>query len=202
MAVTSGGGWEYRSPMNRCAVVALLALSGAACDRRHADSAAPLASTAPSTRPAISSSHLHLHPIAAGYGGAGPATPPPYPDVWVVLIVGVDAGAKLTGIAVERLELVDAAGKVVARGTSPFSLRLDGTPDGGKSSGDFSEQGTTPFDGLAEPGRDLRLRIGAPLDPRAERLKPPPARVRALVKASNEVGTWVEAPLQGPWPTG
>jgi hypothetical protein len=192
----------YGSPMVRRAFVVVLALAGFACNRRHVDSdTPPSSSTAGATSSgssAMSSSRLHVRPISAGYGGVGPATPPPYPDTWVVLFVGVETTAKVTGVFVKQLEIVDATGAVVARGIAPFSLRREGA----RQRGDFSEQGTTPFDGLAEPGRDLRLRIGAPLDTRAERLVPRPVRVRALIQASSDPGIWVDAPLQGPWPAG
>lgn len=147
---------------------------------------------------------LRVRPFAAGYGGVGPATPAPYPDRWIVLLVDIEATGALTGVEVKELELVDQAGKVVARAKPPWSLRRDtkAVSDDARRRGDFSEFGTSPFHGAAEPGRDLRLRVHAPLDTRSESLKPQPVRYRALIVASGDPGAWVEGPLEGPWPTG
>ena len=167
------------------------------------------ATTAASTAlaPAGSSlipSKLRVRPLAAGYGGVGPATPAPYPDTWVVLLVDIETTGALTGVEVKELELVDEAGIVVARAGPPWSLRRDlkTITDVARRSGDFSEVGTSPFNGEAEPGRDLRLRVHAPLDTRSESRRSQPVRFRALILASGDPGIRVEGPLQGPWPTG
>jgi hypothetical protein len=134
----------------------------------------------------------------------GPATPAPYPDTWVVLLIDIETTGALTGVEVKELELVDQAGKVVARAGPPWSLRRDGKTvrDDARRKGDFSEVGTDPFNGEVEPGRDLRLRVHAPLDVRSESLKSQPVRFRALIRGSGDPGIWVEGTLQGPWPTG
>jgi hypothetical protein len=197
--------------MSRAAVVSALALSLVGCEPRRGPDLGPYASgAAPSTAPPasastgapVTASKLRGQALAAGYGGVGPATPAPHPNVWVVLFVELTATAKLAGIAVASLELLDAEGRVVARATPPWSLRQDTTPDAAARKRDFSEQGTTPFDGEAGTGDALRLRIHAPLDTRAEKLKPAPVRYRLSIHADGESPASVEGPLEGPWPTG
>lgn len=152
----------------------------------------------------MSSSRLRGRLVAAGYGGVGPATPAPHPDLFVALVVDVDATAPLTGVDVGALELVDATGGVVARATSARALRRDSkaVTDDARRKGDFSELGTTAFDGRADPERALRILIRAPLDVRAESLRPEPARLRLRLVAPGDPGVAIEGPVVGPWPTG
>ena len=150
------------------------------------------------------SSKLAATSLAGGFGGVGPATPPPYPDVWIVVFLELDATAPLAGVEVEQIELRDAEGTVAAHAKAPWSLRSDArsVPDDARRRGDFSEVGTSPFDGRVAPGRAVRLRVHAPLDTRSDAMKSPPVRFRAKVVASGDPGVWVDGPLQGPWPTG
>lgn len=202
--------------MRRGMVVVALALSDLGCEPPRSGSdrllssstaTAPIASASSSASSTGSStgasSKLRARPVAAGYGGVGPRAPSPHPDLWVVLIVDIEATEKLTGVAVE-VELVDGAGTVVARAGPPVSLRHDSRTvgDDARRRGDFSQVGTSPFDGEAGPGRDLRLHVHAPLDVRAESLGPRPTRFRARIRAPGDPGAWVEGPLQGPWATG
>jgi hypothetical protein len=145
---------------------------------------------------------LTVRAVAAGYGGVGPATPPPHPDTWVIAFLDLEATTSLIDVQIQELELLDAAGNVVARARPPWSLRRDTTADDGRRErGDFSEAGTLVFDGQLRPGSRVRLRVHAPLDQRSP-LRPPPARFRARLGATDAPAIWVEGPVQGPWATG
>jgi hypothetical protein len=144
---------------------------------------------------------MRVRLVSAGYGGVGPATPAPYPDLWIVLFVEIESSVKLRGVEVVEVELLDAGGNVVALAKPPWNLRRD-LSDTARREMDFAEYGTAPFDGECEPGRPLRLRIHAPLDTRAASLKSAPMRFRARIRAASDPGAAVEGPLQGPWPTG
>jgi hypothetical protein len=122
-----------------------------------------------------------------------------------VLLIDIEAPAELLGVKVTELELLDKAGKVVARAkVSPTSIRRDekAIADDTRLKGDFSETGTVPFNGVIVPGRSVRLHIRAPLDTRAESLAALPVRFRARLLAKRDAGIRVEGPLQPPWPTG
>jgi len=181
-------------------------LWGPGCQPERASFDAAVAPSTPSqtAASAMTVSKLRPKPVAAGYGGVGPATPAPYPDVWIVLLVDLETTTALREVTLKELQLVDDAGKVVARAAAPWSLRRDlkTVTDGARKNGDFSDVGTIPFDGVAEPGRDLRLRVHAPLDTRSDSMGRPATRFRAFLVAPGDRGVWLEGPLQGPWATG
>ena len=202
----------YRPSMSRGpAGIALLLPSLLGCEPRAASSdpvahsggspsgAAGVAN--PSASPTIS--HMVLRPVSAGFGGVGPYMPPPQPDLWVVLFVDLEAAAPLSGVEVTEVELLDAEGKVIARGKPPWSLRRDTTTDATARRQDFAEHGSVPYDGTVQPGTPLRLRVRALLDTRTEALpKPGPVRYRARLRAADDPGMSVEGPVHGPWATG
>lgn len=192
------------------AVVTLLL----ACEPTPAPTATPSAPASPPvavasasgspTKATMSSKLKIMPPIAAGYGGMGPATPAPHPNVWFVVILDINVTAPLTGIEVEQIELLGPQSEIVARAAPPLSvLRDDRTvSDEARRRGDLSDRGTTPFDGAATPARDLRLRVHAPLDVRADSLQPRPVRFRIRLRATDDPGATIEGTLRGPWPTG
>ena len=148
-------------------------------------------------------SKLRALPFAAGFGGVGPVTPPPSADAWVIVLVDVASRERLSGVEIKEIELVDHAGKVVARAVPPWSLGRDSdaTRDG-RQRWDYSDAGTAPFDGEKQPGQDLRLYVRAPLDARLQLLmSAQPVRFRARLLAAGDAGIWVEGPIGGGWPT-
>lgn len=154
-----------------------------------------------STRAQMTTSQLRVRPFSAGYGGVGPATPAPYPDLWIVLFVDLESSANLRGVEVAEVALLDAGGNAVAWAKPPWNVRRD-LGEAARGEMDFAEQGTVPFHGEAEPGRPLRLRIHAPLDTRAASLKSKPVRFRVWIRAASDPGAAVEGRLQEPWCTG
>lgn len=167
--------------------------------RGTASTATPLSST-PST---MTPSKLRAQPFVANFGGVGPATPPPSPDAWVILLVDVASSAPLSGLEIREIELIDQTEKVVARGLPPWSLRCDSEATRRtRQRWDYTDSGTVPFDGEVQPGQDLRLHVHAPLDTRLQSLGTAgPVRFRARLLASDDPGVWVEGALQGSWPT-
>jgi hypothetical protein len=149
----------------------------------------------------VKSTRLRARCIGAGYGGVGPQSFAPQPDLWIVLLIGIEASEERSGLAFGQLELLDAAGNVVARATPPFSLRRDTTDDEARRKLDFAEHGTIPFDGELVPDRELRLRVHAPLDTRSESLEHVAVRFRVRFFAAHDPGSWLEGPLDGPGPT-
>jgi hypothetical protein len=200
----------YHPFMGQGTVLAVLAFCFAGCKSQPTGVATPApsgthASVAPSevtsTGAHITTSQIRVRPVSAGYGGVGPATPAPYPDLWIVLFVEIESSVTLRGVDVAEIELLDAGGNVVARAKPPWNLRRD-LSDTARREIDLAEHGTAPFDGEVEFGRPLRLRIHAPLDTRAASLKSSPVRFRARIRAASNPGAAVEGPLHGPWPTG
>jgi len=124
--------------------------------------------------------------------------------VWVVVFLDLEATAATSGIHIDSLELLDEAGSVVAAAKAPWDVREDAgaVSDEARKRGDFSELGTTPFDGKLVAGRKVRLRVHAPLDKRSDALKPAPVRFRMRIVGSNADAVSFEGALQGPWPTG
>ncbi|HMR05735.1 MAG TPA: hypothetical protein PKA88_08150 [Polyangiaceae bacterium] len=188
-----------------------LALSTLSCETKSTPPALAASPSAAAATPKASSaaagvpSVLVARALVAGYGGVGPATPAPLPNLWVVLLIDVEATAQLLGVKLADLELLDKAGKVVARGKlSAKSLRRDDKtlPDEARRKGDFSQLGTMPFNGVIVPGRSVRLHVRAPLDTRSEALGTQPVRFRIRILAKSDAGIRVEGPLQPPWPTG
>ena len=90
-------------------------------------------------------------------------------------------------MALAEIELVDLAGKVVARAVPPWSLGRDSdSTRGARQRWDHSDTGTIPFDGVVQPGQDLRLYVRAPLDARLQSLMTArPVRFRARLIASD-----------------
>ena len=144
---------------------------------------------------------LSAKSFLGAFGGVGPVGPSG-PGAWVIVIVNVDATAALDGVGVGDLEILDAAGAVVARAQPPLDVRVDSASDAERRR-DLSELGTTPFDGKMVASQGLRLRVHAALDARLDVLmKAAPARWRARVFAKGDPGTLVDGKLDPPWPTG
>lgn len=151
----------------------------------------------------MSPSKLRALPFAANFGGVGPATPAPHTDAWVIVLVDVASSARLSGVEIKEIELLDHSGKVVARAVPPWSVRrdLDGTR-GKRKAWDTSDTGTAPFDGETQPGQDLRLYVNAPLDARLQALTSAvPVRFRARLVASGDPGIQIEGSVGGGWAT-
>ncbi len=148
----------------------------------------------------MTSDVLQVRHVAAGYGGIGPATPAPNPDLYLVLFIDIQSSARLGGIELADIQLLDAAGNAVARAQLPSTLRRD-LGEMPRGAADLADHGSASFDGACEPGRPLRLRFDARVDTRAESLKALPARYRARVRALNSPGATVEGPLHR-WASG
>ena len=144
-------------------------------------------------------SKLRALPFAAAFGGVGPAVPLPYADAWMIVLVDVASKERLSGVEIKELELVDDAGKVVARAVPPWAPRRDSDATrAGRQRWDYSDSGTAPFDGEKQPGQDLRLRVDAPLDARLHLvMSAQPVRFRARLLAADDAGVWVEGPIAG-----
>jgi hypothetical protein len=195
--------------LSHIAAIGALALLLLGCAPRSPGSDAPLSSvTAPPSVPVSTGapmipSQLHARLFSAGFGGVGPATPAPAPDAWVSLIVDIDSSGALSGVEIVEIELVDVAGKVVARAVPPWLSRRDpGTLTDAGQRADRSDAGTLPFDGNARPGEGLRLHVRAPLDTRLDSLaRRSPARFRARLLAHGDPGIPLEGPVDAPWAT-
>jgi hypothetical protein len=146
--------------------------------------------------------NIRLRPVAAGYGGVGPQSRPPSPDLWTVVFLEVESSARLVSVEVVELVLLDAAGSVVARTTSPRDVRRDTGADASARRFDYGDNGTVPFDGLVDAAVATRLRVHAALDTRAESLPGKPVRFRAVLRADGVTKVAVEGAVDGPWPTG
>jgi hypothetical protein len=143
---------------------------------------------------------LEARVVYAGYGGVGIAIPGAVPDAWAAAIVEVRSPAiALSGVRVAAITLVDSTGGVVARATPPIDARI--TP-GGREPYDFSEAGTTRFDGVVAKGGTVLLRLHAPLDTKLERFgnAPPDTRARIEIVANNGEKVVIQA-LSLQWPT-
>ena len=167
-----------------------MALPQLGCKRRAAAPPSPVSS--------MNANTLRATPVQAGYGGVGPYIPAPRPDQWVILLVDVETDAPLTGVEVSEVQLLDAAGRVVARAVPPFSLRRASVRDGGPT--DLSEAGTTEFDGRAQPGGVVRVRLHAPLDTRGESFAAPVVSFKARVRAAGHDDVWIAGPIAA-WST-
>lgn len=143
--------------------------------------------------------------FAAGFGGVGPATPPPLPNTWAAVLVDVTPNQDLSGLELTGIELMNAAGEVVARAAPGPSDSLRRDADAtlrSRTRWDVTDGGTIPFDGKAQAGKPLRLHARATLDTRLEVLyRAQPTRFRARVRAAGTPPVPVEGPLQGAWST-
>ncbi len=140
-----------------------------------------------------------LTAVDCGWGGVGPtAVPPRVPDAWVVAVIDVQALRTLTAVRVVSLEMLDARGAVVARGTAPFDLRV---APANRRSGDFASEGTSELPATVPLHSRLRLRIHAPLDTLLQHIAAPATlRVRLSVDGGG-VPLEVSVPVAGEWPT-
>jgi hypothetical protein len=166
------------------------------CPRSSTSAPPPLSSTVvPPLPPPLPPDVLFEH---AGYGGVGPAMPPPQPNPsWTVAFFTLTAKAPMSGLRVEAITLIDAAGVVVARAVAPIEI---GSVPGGPL--DLSAQGT-PFPGSLAAGATVRLKSHAKLDASSEQLYKVPPGVRARIELVDAGGGHftVEGPA-APWPTG
>ena len=153
----------------------------------------------------MTTSQIQAVAFAAGFGGVGPATPPPHPNARVVVLVDITPSHALTSLELSGIELLNGAGEVVARAVPGpgASLRRDSEATlRTRTRWDTSDTGTVPFDGQAEAGKPLRLHARAPLDARLEALgRVAPRRFRARVQAAGEPPVVVEGELQPSWAT-
>ncbi|MEZ4445366.1 MAG: hypothetical protein R3B72_40205 [Polyangiaceae bacterium] len=112
--------------------------------------------------------------VTAGYGGVGPQGPPGVPDAHIALVLDLRPEAEA---AVDAIELVEAAGEVVARALPPLRHRVE------------------------RSGGRRQLHVAAPLDAGlASLFGRQPIRYRARVRAGEEVGM-VGGPLDPPCAT-
>jgi hypothetical protein len=102
-------------------------------------------------------------------------------------------------LRLERIELVDGAGRTVA--TAATELELRRVPPG-RSQQDFSRYDTQDFDGLVPTGETVRLWMHGRLDRDFSAImSTTPARYRATLVTADGARLAVEGPLDPPWPT-
>ena len=144
------------------------------------------------TSPAIAS-----HAVCS-WGSVGPSVPGIQPS-WVIGMFELRAFGSVRGLQLERIELVDGAGRTVA--TAATELELRRVPPG-RSQQDFSRYDTQDFDGLVPTGETVRLWMHGRLDRDFSAImSTTPARYRATLVTADGARLAVEGPLDPPWPT-
>lgn len=134
------------------------------------------------------------------WGSIGPVPADRPPPHWVIGLIRLTANQEVSGVRLTGIRVLDANGNQIATATEELSLRL--VPDG-RSERDFSEYGTTPWDGTVLPNSSIILRVHgrleASFEPRADAM---PARYVLAVHLDDGQTIEVSGPLDPPWPTG
>ena len=151
-------------------------------------------------RPLVTAPMLQAEHIVMSWGSVGvvPADhPPPH---WVIGLIRLTANQELSGIRLIGIHVFDAAGNQLASATEELSLRL--APPG-RGERDFSEYGTTTWDGTVNPNSPILVRVHGRLnsgfEPRTEAM---PSRYVLVVLVGDGQNIEITGPLDPPWPTG
>lgn len=138
-----------------------------------------------------------LRHVVCAWGGVGIRVEPP--PAWVVGLVDLEVGEPLRGLAVERVEIFDAAGALVATTVSELELRR--SPPG-RGERDYSRDGTTELEDPIRPGTPVRLWHHGRLDRSQDEVTArSPTRYRATFRTGDGRTLTVEGALDPPWPT-
>jgi len=187
------------------AAVALLLSGAGACGSAAAPPGAPpptaqdsATPTVPPSRPAAVS--LRLQRVAFSWGSTGVVAasgPVPY---WTIGIVDAEAPTGVQDLRLDRVDVLDAAGRTLASARTELELRVAPTD---RSTQDLSAFGTEPLQGGIPAGRTLRLWVHARLpDGFAPTATAAPARFGAVLIVDGDHVFELEGALDPQWPTG
>ena len=151
-------------------------------------------------RPLVSVSALQTEHVVMSWGSVEPVPADRPPPNWVIGLIRLTADQECSGVRLTGIRVLDATGNQIASATEELSLRL--APPG-RGERDFSEYGTTLWDGTVLPNSPIILRVHGRLnsgfEPRADTM---PARYVLVVHLDDGQNIEITGPLDPPWPTG